>query len=411
MTSFRGSGAFPSESTGGNTNFRLDGKVAVVTGGRQRHRPGHRAAVCRTRGGGAGPGPRSSDAEATASRSVGRAEVPPLIACDVTDQQQVKDTFARTVRARAGIDSGEQCRDLTHRNGREHDRRGLRPRLSRECERHLQLHAGCDRAHEDQWRRRDSEHGFDRGLGRAGRPLCLLHQQRRGHRDDLFRRPRLSRHNIRCNCISPARVHTPFVDGYLRKTYPGREQEMFEKLSHSQPIGRMAEPEEVASLALFLCSDEASFITGVDYPLDGGFFNLHGRAETWTSQLKEKVVLVTGGAKGIGAAIVRACASEGAIPVIVDRDAEQARLQNESAQARARPAAQFTVRDSRSRRHCSRAVDQTAARIRASRCAGQQRRRERQSRPGARQARANMWSRSIAIWCTTTAWRTTLYRT
>jgi len=83
-------------------------------------------------------------------------------------------------------------------------------------------------------------------------------------------------HNIRCNCISPARVHTPFVDGYLRKNYPGQEKEMFEKLAKSQPIGRMGEPEEVASLALFLCSDEASFITGADYPLDGGFFNLRG---------------------------------------------------------------------------------------------------------------------------------------
>ncbi len=83
-------------------------------------------------------------------------------------------------------------------------------------------------------------------------------------------------HNIRCNCISPARVHTPFVDDYLRKNYPGREQEMFEKLAKSQPIGRMGEPQEVASLALFLCSNEAGFITGVDYPLDGGFFNLRG---------------------------------------------------------------------------------------------------------------------------------------
>ena len=83
-------------------------------------------------------------------------------------------------------------------------------------------------------------------------------------------------HNIRCNCISPARVHTPFVDGYLRKNYPGREQEMFAKLSQAQPIGRMAEPAEVASLALFLCSDEARFVTGVDYPIDGGFFNLRG---------------------------------------------------------------------------------------------------------------------------------------
>ena len=82
--------------------------------------------------------------------------------------------------------------------------------------------------------------------------------------------------NIRCNCISPARVHTPFVDDYLRKNYPGREAEMFKKLSETQPIGRMGEPEEVASLALFLCSDEAAFITGANYPIDGGFLNLHG---------------------------------------------------------------------------------------------------------------------------------------
>ena len=83
-------------------------------------------------------------------------------------------------------------------------------------------------------------------------------------------------YNIRCNCISPARVHTPFVDDYLRKNYPGREKEMYDKLARSQPIGRMGKPDEVASLALFLCSEEASFITGVDYPLDGGFFNLRG---------------------------------------------------------------------------------------------------------------------------------------
>jgi NAD(P)-dependent dehydrogenase (short-subunit alcohol dehydrogenase family) len=82
--------------------------------------------------------------------------------------------------------------------------------------------------------------------------------------------------NIRCNCISPARIHTAFVDGFLRKNYPGREAEVFERLSRAQPVGRMGEPEEVASLALFLCSEEAAFITGVDYPLDGGFLNLHG---------------------------------------------------------------------------------------------------------------------------------------
>lgn len=81
--------------------------------------------------------------------------------------------------------------------------------------------------------------------------------------------------NIRCNSISPARVHTPFVDGFLQKNYPGKEAEMFEKLSKTQPIGRMAKPVEIAALALYLCSDEASFITGCDYPIDGGFLNLN----------------------------------------------------------------------------------------------------------------------------------------
>ncbi|KQT35839.1 short-chain dehydrogenase [Chryseobacterium sp. Leaf405] len=81
--------------------------------------------------------------------------------------------------------------------------------------------------------------------------------------------------NIRCNSISPARVHTPFVDGFLKNNYPDNIEEMFDKLSKTQPIGRMAQPEEVASLALYLCSDEASFITGVDYPIDGGFTTLN----------------------------------------------------------------------------------------------------------------------------------------
>jgi len=81
--------------------------------------------------------------------------------------------------------------------------------------------------------------------------------------------------NIRCNCISPARVHTPFVDGFLAKNYPGREAEMFEKLSKTQPIGRMAKPAEVANAALYLCSDESAFLTGCDYPVDGGFLRLN----------------------------------------------------------------------------------------------------------------------------------------
>ncbi|WP_276166056.1 SDR family NAD(P)-dependent oxidoreductase [Zobellia alginiliquefaciens] len=81
---------------------------------------------------------------------------------------------------------------------------------------------------------------------------------------------------IRCNCISPGRVHTPFVDGFINKNYPGREKEIFEKLSKTQPIGRMGKPEEVANLAVYLCSEEASFITGTNFPIDGGFVTLNG---------------------------------------------------------------------------------------------------------------------------------------
>ena len=83
--------------------------------------------------------------------------------------------------------------------------------------------------------------------------------------------------NIRCNCISPARVHTPFVDGFIKKNYPGNEIEMFEKLSKTQPIGRMGKPQEIADLALFLCADEASFITGSNYGIDGGYITLNSK--------------------------------------------------------------------------------------------------------------------------------------
>lgn len=81
---------------------------------------------------------------------------------------------------------------------------------------------------------------------------------------------------IRCNSISPARIHTPFVDGFIAKNYPGKEDEIFKKLSNTQPIGRMGKAEEVANLAVYLSSDEASFITGTNFPIDGGFIKLNG---------------------------------------------------------------------------------------------------------------------------------------
>lgn len=79
---------------------------------------------------------------------------------------------------------------------------------------------------------------------------------------------------IRCNSVAPARIHTPFVDGFLEENYPDRQEEMFEELSQTQPIGRMGEPEEVAELCLFLSSEKAGFITGSNVPIDGGFVSL-----------------------------------------------------------------------------------------------------------------------------------------
>jgi NAD(P)-dependent dehydrogenase (short-subunit alcohol dehydrogenase family) len=79
--------------------------------------------------------------------------------------------------------------------------------------------------------------------------------------------------NIRCNCICPARVHTPFVDAFVARHYPGREHEVLNQLAEYQPLGRMGTAEEVAQLALYLCSDEASFVTGQAYPIDGGVLN------------------------------------------------------------------------------------------------------------------------------------------
>lgn len=79
---------------------------------------------------------------------------------------------------------------------------------------------------------------------------------------------------IRCNCLSPGRVHTPFVDGFLAKNYPGKEKEMYDKLAATQPIGRMGTPEEIAELAYFISSEAGGFITGANFNIDGGFMGL-----------------------------------------------------------------------------------------------------------------------------------------
>lgn len=80
---------------------------------------------------------------------------------------------------------------------------------------------------------------------------------------------------IRCNCVAPGRVHTPFVDKYLEENYPDNRDEMFAKLAKTQPMGRMGTPDEIAALVAYLCSDEAAFVTGSNFPIDGGFVSMN----------------------------------------------------------------------------------------------------------------------------------------
>ena len=256
--------------------LRLDGKLAVVTGGGSgigraiaRKFAAHGASICIL-------DVSRQAAESTCQEIIGAGGRASAYACDVTDRAQVKIKFEEL--------AGQGRLDILVNNAGISHIGTLESTPEEDFDRVFRVNVkgfyNCMYACIGHMRAQGG--GVILNLasvaGSAGIPDRFAYSMSKGAviamtysvaRDYLSSK-------IRCNCISPARVHTPFVDGYLRNNYPGREKEMFEKLSKSQPIGRMAEPEEVAGLALFLCSEEASFITGVDYPLDGGFFNLRG---------------------------------------------------------------------------------------------------------------------------------------
>jgi len=76
---------------------------------------------------------------------------------------------------------------------------------------------------------------------------------------------------IRVNCIAPGTVDTPFVEGYLEKYHKHEKDKIRQELNSRQPVGRLGKPDEIAYMALYLCSDQAAFVNGAVMAIDGGW--------------------------------------------------------------------------------------------------------------------------------------------
>jgi NAD(P)-dependent dehydrogenase (short-subunit alcohol dehydrogenase family) len=242
--------------------FRLDGKHAVVTGAGS----GIGAAIAQLFAK-QGASIAALDLDEAAARATAEQASARAFRCDVADAADVKATFDRLGR----VDILVNCAGIAHVGTVESTSEADFDRVYRVNVKGVFLccQAGVPRM---------LEQGGGVILNLAsvvshkGIPDRFAYSMSKGavHTMTMSIATDYVKKNIRCNCISPARIHTPFVDGFLKKNYPGREKEMFQTLSEAQPIGRMGTPDEVAHLALYLCSDEASFVTGQAYPLDGG---------------------------------------------------------------------------------------------------------------------------------------------
>lgn len=76
---------------------------------------------------------------------------------------------------------------------------------------------------------------------------------------------------LRVNCIAPGTVDTPFVEGYLEKYHRHEKEKVRLELNQRQPLGRLGQPQEIADLALYICSPAADFMNGSVVTIDGGW--------------------------------------------------------------------------------------------------------------------------------------------
>jgi len=251
--------------------FQLTGKVAIVTGAGS----GIGLAIARLFGAqGAHVVLLDLDREracaaAEAIRSAGGAA--DALACDVGDADQVADAFGRIDAARRRLDILVNNAGIAHVGTIEQTTEAELDRLYRVNVKGVFL---CARAAVPIMLRQGGGVILNMAsiASLIGLPDRFAYSMSKGAVLTMTRSIAVDymKQNIRCNCICPARVHTPFVDQYVAKHYAGREAEVLQQLAAYQPLGRMGTPEEVACLALYLCSDEASFVTGQAYPIDGG---------------------------------------------------------------------------------------------------------------------------------------------
>ena len=248
--------------------FRLDEKVAAVTGAGS----GIGQAIALLF---AGQGARVvavdlSEAAAGETAQKGGASVDP-VACDVADGDRVREAFAGIEKRHGRLDLLVNCAGIAHVGTVETTAEADFDRIFRVNVKGVYL---CTQAALPLMLRGGGGVVLNMAsiASLVGVPDRFAYSMSKGAVLTMTMSVAIDymKKNVRCNCICPARVHTPFVDGFLKANYPGREAEMLQKLSEYQPLGRMGTPEEVAHLALYLCSDEASFITGQAFPIDGG---------------------------------------------------------------------------------------------------------------------------------------------